>query len=139
MHFRIGSVLAALALVVSMATVALAQSDNDTPSLGDAVPADTSVAEPALQPSVAPALFLTLANPVEQDVELPLQTAQLTIQGTTLPGAVVSIDGDLVDTDDQGNFDGVAALDEGANEVEIVASDGQGNQISTSIFVTRGE
>jgi Glucodextranase, domain B len=140
MHFRIGSVLVALALVLSMATVALAQSDSDTPSLEDAVSADTSVAgPPTVQPGAAPTLFLRLANPVEQDVELPLQTTQLTIQGTTLPLAVVSIDGDLVDTDDQGNFGGIAALDEGANDIEIVASDDQGNQVSTRIFVTRGE
>ena len=131
MHFRNGSILVALALVLSMATVALAQSDDDTP---------TSENAPATaQPGVAPTLFLTLANPVEQDLELPLDTTQLTIQGTTLPGAVVSIDGDLVDTDDQGNFGSVAALDEGANEIDVVASDDQGNQVSTSIFVTRGE
>jgi hypothetical protein len=123
-----------------MTTAALAQSDDDTPSLGDSVPADTSVAEPAtVPPSVAPTLFLTLANPVEQDVEVPLDMAQLTIQGMTLPGAVVSVDGDLVDIDDQGNFGAVAPLEQGANEIEIVASDDHGDQISTSIFVTRGE
>jgi hypothetical protein len=87
----------------------------------------------------APTLFLTLANPVDLDIELPLDTAQLTVQGTTLPGAIVSVDGNLVDTDDQGNFATVAALDQGANEIEVVASDDQGNQLSTSIFVTRGE
>jgi hypothetical protein len=123
-----------------MTTVALAQSDDDTPSIDQAVPLDTSVAEPAAaQPSVAPTLFLTLAAPLEQDAEVPLDTPQLTIHGTTLPGAVVSVDGNLVDTDDQGNFGDVAALDEGANEIEVVASDDQGNQISTNIFVTRGE
>jgi hypothetical protein len=33
----------------------------------------------------------------------------------------------------------VTALDEGANEIELVASDDQGNQANISIFVTRGE
>jgi hypothetical protein len=91
------------------------------------------------QPGVAPTLFLTLVNPVEADVEVPLGTAQLTIQGVTLPGAVVSVEGDLVDTDEQGGFVGVIALEEGANEIEVVASDDQGNQATISIFVTRGE
>src|SRR5438128_425062 len=140
MRFRIGSALVALVMAVSMTAVALAQADDGTSPMDDAIPVDTSVAAPAMdQPSVAPKLFLTLVNPVEPDVEVPLETAQLTIQGVTLPGAVVSIDGDLVDTDDQGGFVGVTALDEGANEIEVVASDDQGNEVNVTIFVTRGE
>ncbi len=141
MNFRIGFALLAVAFALSTATAAMAQPDSDTPApaVEDITPPDTSLAAPvAVDPGVAPTLFLTLTNPADQDVELPLETAQITVQGTTLPGAVVSVDGNLVDTDDQGNFDGVAALDEGANEIEVVASDDQGNQISTSIFVTRG-
>jgi hypothetical protein len=140
MRFRIASAMAALALAVSMTAVALAQADDGPPTGQDTIAVDTAVAAPTTdQPGVAPTLFLTLVNPVEQDVEVPLDTTQLTIQGMTLPGAVVSLDGDLVDSDDQGNFVGVTALDEGANEIEVVASDDQGNQVNTSIFVTRGE
>ena len=29
--------------------------------------------------------------------------------------------------------------DEGANEIDVVASDDQGNHIDTSLFITRGE
>jgi len=140
MRFRMGSVLVALALTVSTISVAMAQADDATASVEDVVPADTAVAAPAIQqPDVAPTLFLTLANPVEQDVEVPLDTAQLMIQRTTMPGAVVSIDGNLADIDAQGNFGGAVALDEGANEIDVMASDDQGNQISTSLFITRGE
>ena len=129
-----------MALAVSMVSIALAQANDDTPPVEDVVPADAAVAAPAIQqPDVAPTLFLTLANPVEQDVEVPLETVQLMIQGTTMPGAVVSIDGDLADIDTQGNFGGTVALDEGANEIDVVASDDQGNQIDTSLFITRGE
>jgi hypothetical protein len=135
-----GSVLVALALAVSTISVAMAQADDDTAPVEDVVPADTAVAAPAIQqPDVAPTLFLTLANPVEQDVEVPLDTAQLMIQGMTMPGAVVSIGGNLADTDAQGNFGGAVALDQGANEIDVVASDDQGNQINTSLFITRGE
>ena len=70
---------------------------------------------------------------------VPLSMDQLLIHGLTLPAAVVSIDGDLVDIDDQGNFAGATPLDEGANEIEVVASDSQGNQTSTTLFVVRGE
>ena len=140
MRFRIASALVALVMAVSITAFALAQADDGTSPVDDATPLDTLVAAPTMdQPSVAATLFLTLVNPVEPDVEVPLETAQLTIQGVTLRGAVVSIDGHLVDTDDQGNFVGVTALDEGANEIEVVASDDQGNQSNISIFVTRGE
>jgi glucodextranase-like protein len=135
MRFRIGAALLAMALAVSTASIAMAQADGGTPPAED-----SALAAPTVdQPNVAPALFLTLINPVEQDVELPLETTQIQIQGATLPGAVLSIDGDLVDIDEQGNFAAVTTVDAGANEIEVVASDDQGNQVNTSIFVTRGE
>lgn len=136
MHFRLGSALVALALAVSTATIAAAQADDNTPPAEDAIAAPAPAVD---QPSVAPTLFLTLVNPVGLDVELPIGSSEIQIQGMTLPGAVVSLDGNLVDTDDQGNFTGVTAFDGGANEIEVVASDDQGNQVYTSIFVTRGE
>jgi hypothetical protein len=140
MPFRIGSALVGIALAVSTATVAIAQADDSAPPADDAVAVDTSLPAPAVdQPSAAPTLFLSLLNPIDQEVELPLETAQMQIQGMTLPGAVVSIDGNLVDTDQQGNFAGVIAVDQGASEIEVLASDAQGNQVNTSIFVTRGE
>ena len=139
MHFRIGSAIVALACVILMTTSALAQANDDAVPFDEAAPVDSSTV-PVIEPSpVAEMLFLSVASPVEQDVEVPLGTSQLTIRGITLAGAVVSVDGVLVDTDDHGEFVEVTALDEGANEIEIVASDDQGNQVETSIFVTRGE
>jgi len=84
-------------------------------------------------------LFLQLVDPAEEDVEVPFGTAQLTVRGVTLPGAVVSVDGDLAVADDQGGFVDLIPLDEGANEIEVVASDGQGNQVTTTLFVVRGD
>ena len=86
-----------------------------------------------------PTLFLQVTNPVDQDAEVPLETARLMITGVTLPGSVVSVSGDLADVDDQGNFSDSAALDEGANEIEMVSSDNQGNQVTTTLFLVRGE
>lgn len=138
--FRIASALATLALTASMAAVALAQADDGTTPINDPLAVASSFAAPATdQAPVVPTLLLTLVTPVEQDIEVPVETAQLTIRGTTLPGAVVSVGDNLVDTDDQGNFADLALLDQGANEIDVVASDDQGNQVGTSIFVTRGE
>jgi hypothetical protein len=78
--------------------------------------------------------------PTDLDVEVPLETAELTVQGLTAPGAVVSVDGDLadVDVDARGNFVDVAALTEGANAIDVVASDDQGNQVTPTLYVVRG-
>ena len=139
MRYRLCSLLLGLALAVSMTLVALAQADDDARPTDDAVDTTLVVAPAADEPSVAPTLFLELVEPAELDVEVPLSTDNLTIRGVTLAGAVVSIDGDLVDVDDQGSFVGVTALDEGANEIDVVVSDAQGNQVSTTLVAVRGD
>ena len=122
-----------------MTLVALAQADDDARPTDDAVDTTLVVAPAADEPSVAPTLLLELVEPAELDVEVPLSTDNLTIRGVTLAGAVVSIDGDLVDVDDQGSFVGVTALSEGANEIDVVVSDAQGNQVSTTLVAVRGD
>jgi hypothetical protein len=119
-----------LALLVSTSAVARAQVDDTaTPQTQGSV-ADQSA---------APALFLHVTSPVDQDVEVPLETVQLTVAGVAPPGAVVSVGGDLAAIDDFGNFSDSAALNEGANEIDVIASDSQGNQLTTTLFVIRGE
>jgi hypothetical protein len=139
MLYRIGSALVGLALAVSMSAMALAQADEGSSAAADAVPADTAVTAPAADATIGPTLFLQLTDPAEQDVEVPLAVTHLTVRGITLAGAVVSVDGDLVDTDDQGGFIDLIALDAGASEIEVVTSDGQGNQVTMTVFVVRGE
>jgi len=156
MRSRIGPAILGLALAVTLTGLALAQAEDDTPPPDEATPVDTvgtapvdtsmpidivitppAVDRPIVSP--APTLFLQLLDPADQDLVVPLSMDHLTIHGLTLPAAVVSIDGDLVDIDDQGNFVGATPLDEGANEIEVVTSDTQGNQTSTTLFVVRGE
>ena len=147
MRYRLGSALLGLALAVSMTATALAQTEDDTPAQDDstaidtsaAAPVDISMPAPVADPTAQAPLFLQLTLPSDLDVTVPLKTAQLPIIGLTVPGAVVSVDGDLADVDAQGNFTDSAALDEGANEIEVVASDSQGKQLTTTLFVVRGE
>src|SRR5260370_15589709 len=127
MHFRILSAVVGLALAVSMTAVALAKADDDTFAVDDTVPVDTTAVAPVTDQSVPPMLFLHLADPAEEDVEVTLGTAQLTVRGVTLPGAVVSVDGDLAVADDQGGFVDLIPLAEGANEIEGSPSEGRGN------------
>jgi hypothetical protein len=120
MRYRIGCALVGLALAASMAMTAFAQSDGDPAATGQS-------------------LFVRLVNPAEDDVEVGFNTTALLITGVTLNDAILSVDGELVDVDDQGGFTTVAQLDEGANEIVIVASDADGNQVATSLFVVRDD
>jgi hypothetical protein len=98
---------------------------------------DTTITE-TVSGSATTTLFL-LVEPSEDDIEVPLATETLTIRGVTAPNTVVSIDGELIDTDDLGEFVSTVALEEGLNVVDVIASDVGGNQMSTTLFVQRGE
>jgi len=141
MRYRIGCVVIGLAMAASATATALAQVDDGSPGPGDsaAVAADMATVPAVADQPVLAALFLHVLAPVEDDVEVPLATSALAIAGVTLANAIVSVDGDLVDVDQQGGFTGVAHLDEGANQIDIVASDSDGNQVTTTLFVVRGD
>jgi hypothetical protein len=135
MRIQTGCVLVGLAMVLSATTTALAQVDAGTATTDSDSGSTLVVADP----SPRPALFLSVVDPSEDDVEVPLATTTLGIRGATRGDAVVSVDGNLVDLDEQGGFVAEAQLDEGVNEISIVASDVEGNQVTTTLFVVRGD
>ena len=139
MRYRIGCVLIGLAMAALATASALAQVDQDPATADGSLATDTATVLPVANQSVRPALFLRVVDPIEDDLEVPLSMPALVIGGVTLSDAVVSVDGDLVDIDDQGGFVAVAQLDEGANQIDIVASDSDGNQVTTTLFVVRGD
>ncbi len=75
----------------------------------------------------AKALFLQVDSPAEDD---SVDSSRLQVSGSTIPGAVVSVDGDLVKVKSDGTFSTEIKLDEGPNDVEVVASDRDGNEQS---------
>lgn len=62
-------------------------------------------------------------------------TAQVRVEGITLPDAVVSVNGDLITVDERGNFSTQVALAEGPNVIDVVASDFSGNEVSKSLAI----
>ena len=116
----VGGTLAALALTLVVAGATAAQED-DQPVAVDS----------------PPALFLRMVEP-EDDLEVPLSTSLVTLRGETLPGAIVSVDGALVDVDDAGGFAATLPLDLGPNAIDIVASTDDGSTTDTTILVIRG-
>lgn len=88
---------------------------------------------PATKPTLALAP-VTLSALTPQD-ETFTASAVISVTGQTSPGAVVSVDGNLVDVDTEGKFQTMVELEEGPNIIEIVASDLVGNEHSAVIRV----
>ncbi|MBI2756987.1 MAG: hypothetical protein HYX52_09795 [Chloroflexi bacterium] len=123
--------LALFPLILGTPTAALVRAQ-DTAEV-DLAPSNTGD-----EASIARPLFLQLVTPESQDVEVAVEQAILLIQGIATPGAVVSVEGELADVDEQGQFRVEVALAEGANTVEVVASDDSGAAVATTVFVVRG-
>ena len=93
---------------------------------------------PSIEPTTSPAstaiettsetsengFFLTVIEPADESI---VNTNRVEVFGITIPGAVVSINGDLAEVDGEGNFNTVVFLEEGPNLIEVVASDVHGN------------
>ena len=69
--------------------------------------------------------FLTITQPSSETIT---DAAKVEVVGTTLPGAVVSVNGDLADVNKEGNFTMTVFLEEGPNLIEVVASDIEGKK-----------
>lgn len=77
-------------------------------------------------------LTLRVQSPADEST---VSQSPIVVRGTTAPGAVVSVDGALADTDAAGNFACAVDLEEGANVIEVVASDLTGAQLAVDLFV----
>lgn len=91
-----------------------------------------STVSPAPSATVA-AVFLEISQPEDNSF---VTTNTVQVKGRTLTVAVVSVQGNVVDVDSNGNFSATVALDEGPNMIEVIASDEAGNEVQNSIVVT---
>ncbi len=81
----------------------------------------------AVDPSL-PALTLKVTSPSDESV---VNVRSTIVTGETIPGAVVSVNGELADVDAGGKFRLNVPLEEGPNVLEIVASDDTGSERAT--------
>jgi len=85
-----------------------------------------------------PALFLEITQPEDG---AQVSTSPVLVSGKTAPGAVVSIsingndEVEIANVDQNGNFSVNVVLEEGPSLIEVVASDQEGNQKSSSVSV----
>jgi len=98
-------------------------------------PTPTLTLTPTPSPTTV-ALFLSVTQPQDQSV---VNTASITVSGSTIPGAVVSVSVNdsiyIPGVDNKGHFNISVPLDEGPNLIEVVASDYYGNQKSVTIDI----
>jgi hypothetical protein len=82
------------------------------------------------------ALFLTVTQPSDG---AQVSTSSILVVGTTNPGAVVSVlvndKVTIADVDQNGAFSVAVSLEEGPNFIEVIASDQEGDEKSSTIAV----
>ncbi len=83
---------------------------------------------------VVRAFFLEINSPSDNSM---MRNSSVKVEGGTLPGSVVTLNGRIVVVDSRGRFSVPVQLEEGPNSIEIIASDFLGNQRSQVITVIR--
>ena len=79
-------------------------------------------------------LFLKVSEPTDQSI---VNKDTVLVKGNTIPEAVVSVNGEVVEVDNEGNFSLAVSLKQGANFIEIITSDAQGDEQSLTLTVFR--
>jgi hypothetical protein len=100
-------------------------------------PAPTPTSTPILRlpPTPTPTVIpfrLVVLEPANESISV---IGTITVRGFTVPDAIVSVNGRLVEVDIQGEFAHRVTLEEGPNILEIVANDLQGNQASIILSI----
>jgi hypothetical protein len=75
-----------------------------------------------LIPTSSAVPLLTLVEPAAAGDVIEAAAPTFRVAGQARPGAVVSVEGDLIDLAEDGTFAEVA-LDDGLNQIEVVATD----------------
>jgi len=80
-----------------------------------------------------PVDFLQVLSPADSSV---VNVPQVTVSGTASPGAVVSINDDILIVGADGMFELTVTLVEGPNLIEVIASTTSGSEASVDLVVT---
>ena len=98
-------------------------------------PTATESATPSLPPPPPTAgVYLTLQVIAPEDGAV-VNTPQVDVIGMTAPGAVVTVNDDILLVGADGRFQSTVSLEEGPNLIEIVVSDIEGNEASMEFTV----
>lgn len=98
-------------------------------------PAPTSIPAPTPEPTPTPTpagFFLKVTEPKDESI---VTTSTIHVSGMTTVDAVLSINGEIGEIDEHGNFSTVVTLDEGPNYIEVIASDLEENQEVVTLLI----
>ena len=118
-------------IVITLVTVlllVLTAACAPTPPLEEITPPPT----PEPTPTPKPEFFLTVTQPADNSI---IDADKVEVKGRTSPGAVVSVNGELAEVDEEGNFTMMVVLEEGPNIIEVIASDLEGNEESRTLVI----
>ncbi len=116
--------------VVTLATVLLLVLITAcAPAPGEITPAPTPEPTPAPTPV---GFFLKVTEPKDESI---VTSSVIPVSGTTSPDAVVSVNSEMVEVDERGNFSTMVTLEEGPNIIEVIASDFEGNKEGSVLAV----
>ena len=118
--------LALLLIIMATLMIAGCQGEVSPPPITPPTAPSTPPSEPAQ------GLFLEVAEPQDESV---INTSPVYVRGNTSPDAEVSVNGELIDVDEQGNFVAMVEMEEGPNAIEIIATDYQENEESIILAV----
>ncbi len=127
----------ALACTSATPTATPTSTPNPTPTAtatpaptATSIPTATATATATPEGALPSELFLEITEPADESV---VSQATVTVRGLTTPDAIVSIGGQTVDVDAQGEFAVEITLEPGPNIIELVASNLEGMEESTLI------
>lgn len=128
----IGIVCLSIILVIMTSACSSNEKTEATPTpTAEATAAATPTPTPTPKPTPKP-LFLKITSPEDESI---VQTSAVVISGETLPTAIVSVNGEEVNVKDDGTFSTTITLDEGPNDIQIVASTLGGEETSAILMV----
>ena len=126
----IGILTLSAVLVISISACSSNEAIEATPT-----PAIEATATPTATPTpraTPKSLFLTVTSPEDESI---VETSEVTVIGETLPTAIVSVNGEEVNVEDDGTFSTTVTLEEGPNDIQIVASTLGGQETSVILMV----
>lgn len=117
-----------ITLVLTLALVAGCAAPAPTPA---PTPEETPTPPPTVTPTPL-GFFLKVTEPKDESI---VTNSVIPVSGSTPQDAVVSVNGEVVEVDERGNFTIMVTLEEGPNTIEVIASDFEGNKESTILAV----
>lgn len=93
----------------------------------------TQATAAAAPPAGGADVGLTVVSPQDGAV---VNAAQVQVSGTASPGAVVTVNDDILIVGADGTFQSTVALEEGPNLIEVIGSNDAGNQTTVELTVT---